>query len=59
MDFQWYGVCFWFNQLVSDWVSFFIGLNYNNLFFNEWLDGNVFWSLINVFNIINNIWDII
>jgi hypothetical protein len=57
-DFQRYGARFRFNQSVSDWASFSIGLNYNNSFSNERPDGNVFWSPINAFNITNNIWDI-
>jgi TonB-linked SusC/RagA family outer membrane protein len=57
-DFQRYGARFRFNQTVTEWATFSIGLNYNNSFSNEKPDGNVFWSPINAFNITNNIWDI-
>lgn len=57
-DFQRYGARFRFNQTVTDWATFSVGLNYNNSFSNEKPDGNVFWSPINAFNITNNIWDI-
>ena len=57
-DFQRYGARFRFNQTVTDWASFSVGLNYSNSFSNEKPDGNVFWSPINAFNITNNIWDI-
>ncbi len=57
-DFQRYGARFRFNQTVTNWASFSIGLNYNNSFSNERPDGNVFWSPVNAFNITNNIWDI-
>ena len=57
-DFQRYGARFRFNQTVTNWASFSIGLNYNNSFSNEKPDGNVFWSPVNTINITNNIWDI-
>ncbi|TNE62859.1 MAG: SusC/RagA family TonB-linked outer membrane protein [Bacteroidetes bacterium] len=57
-DFQRYGARFRFNQSVTNWASFSMGLNYNNSFSNEKPDGNVFWSPINAINITNNIWDI-
>ncbi len=57
-DFRRYGARLRYNQTVSDWMSFSVGLNYNNSFSNEKPDGNVFWSPINAINITNNIWDI-
>ena len=57
-DFQRYGARFRFNQTVTNWASFSVGLNYSNSFSNERPDGNVFWSPVNAFNITNNIWDI-
>ncbi|RME99780.1 MAG: SusC/RagA family TonB-linked outer membrane protein, partial [Bacteroidetes bacterium] len=57
-DFRRLGARLNFNQTVSDWMSFSIGMNYINTFSNEKPDGNVFWSPINAINITNNIWDI-
>lgn len=57
-DFQRFGARLRYNQSVSDWISFSVGLNYSNSFSNEKPDGNVFWSPINSINITNNIWDI-
>ncbi|GJM34776.1 MAG: SusC/RagA family TonB-linked outer membrane protein [Saprospiraceae bacterium] len=57
-DFQRYGARLRYNQSLSSWASFSVGINYSNSFSNEKPDGNVFWSPINSFNITNNIWDI-
>ncbi|MEM6396865.1 MAG: SusC/RagA family TonB-linked outer membrane protein [Bacteroidota bacterium] len=57
-DFRRYGARLRFNQTVTEWASFSVGLNYSNSFANEKPDGNVFWSPINSINITNNIWDI-
>lgn len=57
-DFQRYGARFRFDQTVTNWASFSVGLNYSNSFSNERPDGNVFWSPVNAFNITNNIYDI-
>ncbi|MGB3548971.1 MAG: SusC/RagA family TonB-linked outer membrane protein [Saprospiraceae bacterium] len=57
-DFRRYGARLRYNQTVTSWASFSVGLNYTNSFSNEKPDGNVFWSPINSINITNNIYDI-
>ncbi|PSR15055.1 MAG: SusC/RagA family TonB-linked outer membrane protein [Bacteroidetes bacterium] len=57
-DFRRYGARLRYNQSVSDWMNFSVGINYNNSYSNEKPDGNVFWSPVNAINITNNIYDI-